>query len=246
MNSKLRRLSDFEEQVILKWKFAAPELWSRRDLYSLDMEEIIKEVKREGLSFLGFDKDKLFQHCLKMMREREEVENLQVFHASNVLSLIEKAGKKINHYSPKKNIISTYEITLQDYYGNQSQDSFTKKLREALGGKSFSGSEHKLYEKIRFGGEVWFASNLDFEDLQVYPEVEEYLKHTDTFTSLRIEISKLAEALPALFQIGKDEDRLLSTKPCFLTDGVDGFYLTSNSNHYNIIPSYEGFTTWKI
>ena len=246
MKSRHRLLSDFEEQVILKWKFAAPELWSRQDLYSLDMEKIIKGVKAEGLSFLGFDKDKLFQHCLTMIKRREEAENIQVLHASKILSLIEKSGKKINHYSIRKNTVYTYEITLQDYYGNQLQDSFTRKLREILGGKTFSGSEHKFHEKIRVGGEVWFASNSDFEDLQVYPEVEEYLKHTDIFTSLRIEISKLAEALPVLFQVGKDEERLLSIKPCFLTDGVDGFYLTCHSNHLNIIPSYEGFTTWKI
>jgi hypothetical protein len=246
MKSRHRPLSDFEEQVILKWKFAAPELWSRQDLYSLDIEKIINGVKAEGLSFLGFDKDKLFQHCLTMMKRREEVENIQVLHASKILSLIEKSGGKISHYSPRKNIVSTYEITLQDYYGNHFQDSFTKNLREALGGKIFSGSENKLHEKIRVGGEVWFTSNSDFKDLQVYPEVEEYLKHTDIFTSLRIEIAKLAETLPALFQIPKDEERLLALKPCFLNNGIDGFYLTCHSSHYNIIPSYEGFTTWKI
>ena len=200
-SSNRRQLSDFEQQVLLKWKFAAPELWSRPDLYSLDMEKIINGVRNEGLAFIGFDKDKLFNHCLTMMKKREEVENLQILHASKVLSLIEAAGKKINHYSPKKNIISTYEITFHDYCSSSSQDSFTKKLRVALDGKGFSGSENKLYEKIRTGGETWFASNIDFENLQVYPKVEEYLKHTDFFISFRLEISKLAETLPTLFQI---------------------------------------------
>jgi hypothetical protein len=246
MKSKLRRLSDFEEQVILKWKFAAPELWSRPELYSLDMDQIINGVRKEGLSFIGFDKDKLFQHCLTMMKRREEAENRQVAYASKVLFLIESVGGKIAHYSPKKNTVSIFEITLHDYYASPTQDPFTIKLREALGGKSFSGSENKLYEKIRVGGETWAASNTEFKNLQVYPEVEEYLKHTDVFTSFRIEISKLAETLPTLFQLGKDETRLLSLKPCFLTNGSDGFYLTCNSGHFNIIPSYEGYTTWKI
>lgn len=246
MKSKLRRLSDFEEQVILKWKFAAPELWSTPELYSLDMETIISGVKRDGLSFVGFDKDKLFQHCLTMMKRRERAENLQVSHASKVLSLIENSGEKIAHYSPKKNTVSIFEITLHDYYSSPTQDPFTMKLREALGGKSFSGSENKLYEKIRVGGETWAASNVDFKNLQVYPEVEEYLKHTDVFTSFRIEISKLAETLPTLFQIGENEAKLLTIKPCFLTNGDDGFYLTCHNGHFNIIPSYEGYTIWKI
>ena len=246
MKSKLRKLSDFEEQVILKWKFAAPELWSEPELYLLDIDKIINGVRKDGLSFIGFDKDKLFQHCLTMMKRREDAESLQVLHASKVLSLIEKSGEKIAHYSPKKNTVSIFEITLHDYYSSPTQDPFTMKLREALGGKSFSGSENKLYEKIKVGGETWAASNTDFKNLQIYPEIEDYLKHTDVFTSLRIEIGKLAEALPTLFQIGKDEEKLLSLKPCFLTDGKDGFYLTCHSGHFNIIPSYEGYTVWKI
>ena len=56
----VRNLSDFEQQLLLKWRLVPEELWSKPDLYRGDsnfiQNELILSVQKNGLQFLGFSK----------------------------------------------------------------------------------------------------------------------------------------------------------------------------------------------
>lgn len=248
-----RRLSDFEQQVLLKWRLVPEELWSKPDLYKKDHDfisnRLISTVQNKGLQSLGFTKEKVFNYCLSTLLKKVPIEDKHIQNVLSIINLLRKHGGEVNHYCKDSHLVKIFRIEDYSSYGNlPAYSEFHSKLINLTGSISFSSHESKFQSSIPFGGYRWAVSNVNFKNLDVYPELDAYLAHSEILNKINLNLSKIAEALPVLFQIEKDQINKISIKPCLISNGERGFYLHhfSGSGQYGLLLNYEGITTWKI
>jgi len=248
-----RQLSDFEQQVILKWRLVPEELWSKPDLYKVNYNfipnRLISSVQNKGLQSIGFTKEKVFNYCHSTLLNKVPVEDKHIENVLSILDLLRRYGGEVNHYCKETHIVKTFRIEDYSNYGNlHAYSEFHGKLSKLTGGVSFASHESKFQSSIPFGGHRWAVSNVDFKNLDVYPELDAYLEHSEILNKINLNLSKVAEALPVLFQIGKEQLSKITIKPCLISNGDKSFYLHhfSGSGQYGLLLNYEGITTWTI
>ena len=235
-------LSDREEVIFRTWKKVPPELWSDPSIYDAEnYAKIYKKIQKKGLATIGFDKIKLFEACLSLMRERDQVEDVHVELTERVFSLLSQHNGILYHYDAERNAI--YSIVIEDvfspsYYPKNLLNTFNRKLNKRIGRGSFSVSSETIHDKNQFtaSGNCWQRTTRDYDCLGVYPEVQEYLIHKEKWQKIKDKIRNLAEALPTLFEI---ESSYLKFKPCLIRHEGRQFYLTGFDDYYNIVPNYE-------
>jgi hypothetical protein len=78
--------------------------------------------------------------------------------------------------------------------------------------------------------------------------LDTYLAHSNILNKINLNLSKIAEALPVLFQIGKDQLSKIAIKPCLISNGEKSFYLHhfAGSGSYGLLLNYEAITAWTI
>ena len=248
-----RQLSDFEQQVILKWRSVPEELWSKPNLYKEGYDfisnRLISAVQNKGLQSLGFTKEKVFDYCHSTLLNKVPVEDKHIENVLSIIELLRKHGGEINHYCKDANIVKTFRIEDYSNYGNlHAYSEFHSRLINLTGGVSFAIHESKFQSSMPFGGHRWAVSNVDFKNLDVYPELDDYLAHREILNKINLNLSKIAEALPVLFQIGKEQLKKITIKPCLISNGEKAFYLHhfSGAGQYGLLLNYEGITTWTI
>ena len=247
------KLSDFEQQVLLKWRYVPEELWSKPNLYKEGYDfipnRLISAVQNKGLQSLGFTKEKVFDYCHSTLLSKVPVEDKHIENALSIIELLRKHGGEINHYCKDAHIVKTFRIEDYSNYGNlHAYSEFHSKLIKLTGSVGFASHESKFQSNITFGGNRWAVSNVDFKNLDIYPELDDYLAHSEILNKINLNLSKIAEALPVLFQIGKEPLSKISIKPCLISNGEKIFYLHhfSGSGQYGLLLNYEGITTWMI
>jgi hypothetical protein len=248
-----RQLSEFEREVLLKWRLVPEELWSKPNLYGKDRNlipnKLISAVLNRGIQSLGFTKEKVFNYCHSTLLKRTPVEDAHIDNVCSVIDLLRGHGGEINHYCKESHLLKTFRIDDYTHHGYlPGYSDFHYKLMKRTDRVTFITHETKFKESLRFGGNYWATSNVDFKNLDHYPELDAYLAHSKILNEINMNLSKIAEALPVLFQIGKEQINKITIKPCFISDGQRGFYLHhfSGSSQYGLLLDYEGITTWKI
>ena len=235
-------LSDREEVIFRTWKKVPPELWSDPTIYDAkNYAKIYKKIQKKGLAAIGFDKIKLFEACLSLMRERDQVEDIHVGLTERVVSLLSQHDGTLYHYDAERNTI--YSILTEEgytpsYYSRNSLNFFGGKLIEKIGPGSFHISSETIHDKNQFtaSGNCWQRTAQDYDSLGVYPEVQEYLIHKEAWQKIKERIRHLAEAIPALFEI---EESYLKFKPCLIRHEGRQFYLVGFGGYHNIVLNYE-------
>ena len=248
-----RNLTDFEQQVILKWRTVPNELWSKPDLYKEPNgtipNRIISAVQNKGLQSLGFSKEKVFDYCHSTLQNKVPVEEKHIENVLSIIDLLRKNGGEINHYCKDAHIVKTFRIEDYSNYGNlHAYSEFHSRLIKFTGGVSFAVHESKFQSSMSFAGHRWAVSNVNFKNLDIYPELDSYLAHSEILNKINLNLSKIADALPVLFQIGKEQLNKITIKPCLISNGERCFYLHhfSGASQYGLLLNYEGITTWTI
>lgn len=234
-------LSAREEVVFRAWRKVPPELWSDPSIYDpINYAKFYKKIQKKGLAAIGFDKIKLFETCLSLMKERDQIEDIHVDLVEGVFSLLPKHDAVIHHYDVESNAI--YSFRRDDYfsgsYPRNSLDAFNRKLSAKVGLGSFAlSSENISAEKLFTAcGNRWQRTTHDYSYLGVYPEVQEYLVHKEKWQKIKDKIRNLSEALPVLFEIETSD---LKYKPCLILHGEKQFYLIGYEGYHNIVLNYE-------
>lgn len=248
-----RQLSDFEQQVILKWRSVPEELWSKPNLYKEGYDfipnRLISTVQNKGLQSLGFTKEKVFDYCHSTLLSKVPAEDKHIENVLSIIELLRKHGGEVNHYCKETHIVKTFRIEDYSNYGNlHAYSEFHSKLIKLTGGVSFASHESKFQSSMPFGGHRWAVSNVNFKNLDVYSELDDYLAHSEILNKINLNLSKIAEALPVLLQIGKEQLNKITIKPCLISNGERAFYLHhfSGAGQYGLLLNYEGITTWTI
>ena len=248
-----RQLSDFEQQVLLKWGLVPEELWSKPNLYNkadnFIQNRLISTVQNKGLQSLGFTKEKVFDYCHSTLQNKVSIEDKHIQNVLSIIDLLRKHDGEVSHYCKDTHIVKTFRIEDYSNYGNlHAYSEFYSKLIKLTGSVSFASHESKFQSNIPFGGNRWAVSNVDFKNLDIYPELDDYLAHSEILNKINLNLSKIAEALPVLFQIGKEQLSKISIKPCLISNGEKIFYLHhfAGSGQYGLLLNYEGITTWMI
>lgn len=235
-------LSDRESTIFRAWKKVPPELWSDPSIFEAkNYAKIYKKIQKKGLAAIGFDKIKLFEACLSLIKERDRVEDVNVELTERVFSLLSQHDGILYHYDAEGNTI--YSIVIEDvfspsYYPKNLLNTFSRKLNKKIGRGSFSISSETIHEKSQFtaSGNCWQRTTRDYDRLGVYPEVQEYLIHREEWQKIKEKIRNLAEAIPTLFEI---EESYLKFKPCLIRHEGRQFYLTGFDGYHNIVFNYE-------
>lgn len=237
-------LSNREEAVFRAWRKVPPELWSDPTIYETkSYAKIYKKIQKKGLAAIGFDKIKLFEACLSLVKERDQVEDIHVGLTERVFSLLSQHDGTLHHYDAERNAI--YSILTKDgyttttsYYSRNSPNSFGGKLIEKIGRGSFHLLSETIHDKYQFtaSGNCWQRTTRDYDRLVVYPEVQEYLIHKEKWQKIKEKIRHLAEVLPTLFEI---EESHLKFKPSLIRHEERQFYLLGLDGYHNIVLNYE-------
>lgn len=234
-------LSAREEVVFRTWKKVPPELWSDPSIYEpKNYAKVYNKIQKKGLAAIGFDKIKLFETCLSLIKERDQIEDIHVGLTEGVFSLLSKHDGIISHYDIEKNVI--YSFKRDDYisasYPRNSLDPFNRKLSAKIGLGSFGLSSESIStgNQLTASGNRWLRTIYDYSSLGIYPEVEEYLIHKEKWQKIKEKIRNLAEALPVLFEIETSD---LKYKPCLIHHEEKQFYLIGYEGYHNIVLNYE-------
>jgi hypothetical protein len=184
---------------------------------------VCSKVRGSGLSSVGFDKGYIFNKVYSMLVDLDKKEDEYVDIAQTALNEI--ITKKFHHYSRKRKNI--YEVEPYEYYISQHEptiNSLPTKIWNRFGGKSFTISailpvgKHDIKRN-------YFITSRDIDPLIESPVIESMIDISWEMNTERINLMKIAEALPTLFSISPEKTHLLSHRQLLIQHEDRSFYL---------------------
>lgn len=250
---KYRHITDREHCILRAWETVPTELWSSPDLFKkadggnrMVHNKAYGLLMTGGVEALGFSIQRCFDFCLELIDQLDAAENAHLDSVEPILDLLQERGK-ICHY-----LFEPAEPDAADLYGRPARDKnemilfkkeynphyygmairqtgWIRKWAKRFGKRSFTSNEDQLVgyrsttEKI--GGQDFVLSENNWDNVDVYPEVSQYLKTSGELRRVQIDFWSMARASVALFDIDEETQKSMNFMPCRIQLGDKAFYL---------------------
>lgn len=248
-----RHLTNREHQILQAWETVPTELWSSHDLFKkadggnwMVHNKAYDTVMTGGVEAVGFSIARCFDFCLELIDQLDAAENAHLDSIAPLLNLLQE-HKKIYHYlyelaepnkldrygrpSCDRNDVIVFEKEYDPHNWCQAirQTNWIRKWSARFGKHSFTSHEDQLIgyrsktEKI--AKQDFVLSEHNWNDIQIYPEVTQYLKTSGELHRLQWKFWAMARACVALLDIDKATEDSMNFMPCRIQLGDRSFYL---------------------
>jgi len=250
-----RQLTDREHRILQAWEKVPKELWSCPDLFTksdvgnwMVHNKAYDAIMTGGVEALGFSIARCFDFCLDLISQLDQAENDHLDSVAPLLSILQEHNK-IYHYCyekipdnseeidrfgrPKtsKNEIVIFEKKFDQHYYNQPirETNWIRKWSTRFGKHSFECYEDPLIgyrsSTTTIKGQDFVLSDRSYGDVQIYPEVERYLRSRENLNKIQFKFWAMARASVVLFDIDDATKKSMNFMPCRIQFGDKSFYL---------------------
>jgi hypothetical protein len=267
-----RQLTNREHDILRTWETVPKELWSEPDLFIGDetrswmtSSKASKIVMADGVEALGFSIQRCFDFCLEIIERLDLAESAHLDSVAPLLALLQEHGK-VCHYvyceagdeedeygrQRARNEVVVFKKEYDQHYYGQAirQTNWIRKWEARFGKHSFSSHENSLIgyrskvETIK--KQSFVLSEYDYDDVQIYPEITQYLKTSRELHIVQMKFWAMARACVRLFDLDKATEDSMNFMPCRIQLGDRSFYLqvTKDWSDMSIAPQLE--SNWSL